>query len=206
MKRTVLVALITLALQLPTDALAGPRNGVRPKPKVQTRQQHRVRPAIKRAPRRARVNKPVKRQQYKLRDLKSSLFRGTPAARKDNLAHGSYYTRKEIRTRIYKARASDHGRKHLKARSEAEAKQFSTKAAQYLPGVNNKNLERTALQKGTLIRRPGGDVWAIYRAPRAVGYDGGEKTHWLRAELSSGTIHGHPMKLSRVLKYLKDAK
>lgn len=204
MRNLILIALLALGFLVPVLSWADRRGGARARPQVRA-QQPKVRVGVKRTRPRVRV-KSRPRQQYRLRDLKMSITAGTPALRKDRIAHGSWYTRKEIRGRIYKARSSDHGRKHLKARSEAEAKQFSTKAAQYLPGVKNTQLERTALKKGTLIRRPGGDLWAIYRSETPVGYDGGQKTHWLRAELSSGTIHGHPMKISRVLKYLKDAE
>ena len=204
MRNLLLIALLAFTFLLPVPTLADRRAPRRPQVRAPHKQQPRAR--VHPGQQRKRVAKPRPRQQYKLRDLSKSLFSGNKTANKDRISHGSWYTRKEIRSRIYNARSSDHGRKHLKARTEAEATKFSTKAAQYLPGVNNKQLERTALQKGTLIRRAGGDVWSIYRANKPVGYDGGEKTHWMRAELSSGTIHGHPMKLSRVLKYLKDAE
>ena len=193
-----LVGDLGLALARPPDrrSYRPPQRNNAPKVRARPVVQRRVKP---------RRQPSAFRQKYTLRDLSASLFSATPRARRDKLTHGSYHTRKELRRQVHKARYSDHGRKHLKARTEAEAKSFSTRAAQYLPGLNNAALERTALQKGVHIQRGGNGVWAFYKFDKPVGFDGGEKTHWIRAELASGTFHGHPMKLSRVRKYVSNA-
>ena len=55
-----------------------------------------------------------------------------------------------------------------------------------------------------LTARQGGAYWNFYRSDDFVGYDQGEKTRWIRSEYSSGTIHGHPMNLKRLSKYVKN--
>ena len=132
--------------------------------------------------------------------LKSFLGLGSADGRK------AYVARKNRRAQIYNARFSDHGKKHLKAKDIDQAKKLSHKAAQYLPGIDNRKLERTALQKGTYVERGANAFWGIYRADKIVGYDGGKPTRWIRAEFSSGTFHGHPMRIERVRKYLKNAQ
>ena len=145
------------------------------------------------------------RNQYRLSEPLKSVFKATPAARKDSLAHGGWNIRKQVRRTIHGAKFSDHGKKHLKARNEADAKKFSNKAAQYMPGVNNAKLEKKALLKGLWIHRGNGALWSIYKFDKPVGYDGGKPTNWIRAEVSSGTFHGHPMSEQRVQKYIKGA-
>ncbi|MBO1063105.1 MAG: hypothetical protein HEQ14_19910 [Aphanizomenon flos-aquae CP01] len=113
---------------------------------------------------------------------------------------------KSVQKMIDEAQYSNHGNKHLKAKTEGEAKKFSDQAAQYLPGLNNANLEKTALLEGTRIERGGGTFWSIYRFNDYVGFDGGEKTRWIRAEYSSGTYHGHPISIERVSKYITNAQ
>ena len=126
--------------------------------------------------------------------------------RKDKIAHEGWYTRKQLRRLISEAEYSSHGGKHLKAKTEEEAKNLSYKAAQYLPSINNSALEKTALIKGEIVARPNGAFWAIYKSDKYVGYDTGKATRWIRAEYSSGTYHGHPMIVERVRKYIKNAQ
>ena len=88
---------------------------------------------------------------------------------------------------------------------ERESKQSSNREPQYLLGINNGALEKEALLKGEhLIRRKGDGFWNFYRFDNYVGYDKGIKTRWIRAEYSSRTIHGHPMNLKRLSKYVKN--
>jgi hypothetical protein len=108
--------------------------------------------------------------------------------------------RKAFRTEVAEAQQTIHGYKHLKAKTEAEAISFSTGAkapAQYLPGLSNKGLEKIALEKGFIMEH-GGGYHAYIRFDRTVGYDGGKATSWIRAELSGGVYHGHPMAESRL--------
>jgi hypothetical protein len=121
--------------------------------------------------------------------------------RHDDLSHGGYYKRKAWRTRVQTATYSDHGRKHLRARTEAEAAAMSRNggAAQYLPGINNAALEREALQQGTVIRGepsdPGSTVHVRHECGQIVGYYNGDPVTTIRAEITSGGIfHGHPRK------------
>jgi hypothetical protein len=128
------------------------------------------------------------------------------ALRKDQIAHKGWYSRKKMRRVIHNAKYSSHGNKHIRAKTVEEAKQMSLKTAQYSPGVDNAVLEKIALEKGTLVPRPNGAFWKIHRFEKPVGFDGGVETRWIRAEYSSGTYHGHPMSISRVRKYIKNAE
>jgi hypothetical protein len=108
--------------------------------------------------------------------------------------------------RLDRAEWSDHGRKHMKATTEQEARTMSEVSesgepnpSQYLPDVNNQALELEALRNGEVIRGnpadPNGTVHVRYDAGRVIGYDGGEAVTTMRAEITSGdTYHGHPRK------------
>jgi hypothetical protein len=122
----------------------------------------------------------------------------------DEIAHGGYYKRKEFRSMINNAKYTPHGYKHLKAKTPDEAIKFSQKgAAQYLPSINNKVLEKEALLKGYVIDTGNDNYYFIYNANKTVGYDRGMPTTWIRAELSGGEYHGHPIAGDRLEKYLK---
>lgn len=105
--------------------------------------------------------------------------------------------------RLDNAEWTDHGRKHMQARSDAEALEMTTStdrnpdpASQYLPEVNNQALELEALRNGEVIRgdrtQSEGTVHVRYDAKQVVGYDGGEAVTTIRAEISGKTYHGHP--------------
>jgi hypothetical protein len=108
--------------------------------------------------------------------------------------------------RLDRARWTDHGRKHMKARTAEEAREMSmpdengnAEPSQYLPDVDNAALELEALRNGEVIRgdpaEPGGTVHVKYNAGRVIGYDGGEAVTTMRAEISGGDVyHGHPRK------------
>ena len=132
-------------------------------------------------------------------------FNNPEVRRRDDIAHGGYYTRKNLRKLVQEGTVSNHGDKHLKARTEEQARQLSHKHAQYLPGINNGALEKEALLNGGhLLRRKGGGFWNFYRFDDYVGYDQGIKTRWIRAEYMPETIHGHPMNPKRLSKYVKN--
>ena len=132
-------------------------------------------------------------------------FSNPEVRRRDEIAHGGYYSRKNFRKLIQEASISTHGEKHLKAKTEEEARQLSYKQAQYLPGINNGALEKEALLNGEyLLERDGGAFWNFYRSNDYVGYDQGVKTRWIRAEYSSQTVHGHPINPKRLGKYVKN--
>jgi hypothetical protein len=108
--------------------------------------------------------------------------------------------------RLDRAKWSDHGRKHMQARSAEQAKEMTTPTdrdpappSQYLPEVDNQALELEALRRGTVIRgdptTPGSTVHVRYDAGRIIGYDGGEAVTTMRAEIAAGDVyHGHPRK------------
>ncbi|MEK3789133.1 hypothetical protein [Paenibacillus sp. FSL K6-1230] len=76
-----------------------------------------------------------------------------------------------------------------------------------MPEVNNKTLEKTALEKGLVVQGDKGSTYFIYDAGKPVGYDLGVETSWIRAELTSGGIyHGHPIAGNRLMGYLKIAE
>ena len=116
-----------------------------------------------------------------------------------------YQNRKEHRTEVANAKWYNHGNKHKKAKTNAEAKAMSMKSAQYLPGVNNRALETLAAQKGRMVTIPGNKnvKYFFYKSKEIIGYDQGVPTQWVRAEISSGALHGHPMNEKRLAKYLK---
>lgn len=124
----------------------------------------------------------------------------------DDIAHGGYYTRKQLRSEIYNATYTPHGNKHLKAKTIDEAKLFSEtgrKHAQYLPGVNNKVLEKKALMHGDIVDLDKGARYFIYDTGKTIGYDMGKPTSYIRAELTSGGVyHGHPIGGQRLQEYL----
>lgn len=105
-----------------------------------------------------------------------------------------YAARKAYRSAVAEAEYTVHGHKHLKASTEAEAMAFSRGggAAQYLPEVSNSGLEKIALQKGYVVER-GGGYYAYIQFDRTIGYNNGNATTWIRAELSGDAYHGHPV-------------
>lgn len=110
-----------------------------------------------------------------------------------------YAARKAYRTSVAEASYSTHNFKHLKASTAAEALQFSQggSPAQYLPGISNAGLEKLALQKGFVMEH-GGAYHAFVQFDQSIGYDSGLATSWIRAELSGGVYHGHPINVSRL--------
>jgi hypothetical protein len=126
----------------------------------------------------------------------------------DRKVYGSYYTRKALRTYVDNAKPSEHGYKHTAAHTRAEAKAMSIRAAQYLPGLNHIQIERAAIrsEKDEWIAHGNETLFKFERLDKVVGYDQGQETRWIRVEISSGYFHGHPISLSRVRKYVKDAQ
>jgi hypothetical protein len=60
---------------------------------------------------------------------------------------------------------------------------------------NVQAIEREAAQKGIVQPKPGTSTtkYFFYDTGKVVGYDGGKPTTWIRAEITSGTLHGHPV-------------
>jgi toxin YxiD len=116
----------------------------------------------------------------------------------------SFNAKKAYRTEVATANYSTHGFKHLQASTEAEAKTFSSGGpAQYLPEINNNGLEKIALEKGFIIEH-GGGYYSYIQFDRPIGYNNGRATSWIRAELSGGSYHGHPVLESQVPETAKE--
>ncbi|MCP6683698.1 ribonuclease YeeF family protein [Bacillus nakamurai] len=124
----------------------------------------------------------------------------------DYVAHNNYYSSKEFRKMIKNAEYFDHGKKHIKAKTDEQAKLFSEtgkKQAQYLATVDNRVLEKTVLEKGRIVDEKKGTIYFFHRFEQPVGYDLGKPANWVRAELTSGgKYHGHPMNDDRIKNYL----
>lgn len=111
---------------------------------------------------------------------------------------GAY--RQRIRTFLANAKPAVYT-KHTKARNIVEAREFSKREAQYLPGLVREKIEARALRTDTpgVFREKRGTLYKYVKLERPVGYDSGELTHYMRVELShSGEYHGHPMSLARI--------
>lgn len=117
----------------------------------------------------------------------------------------TYAARKAHRKEVAESTWTSHGRKHLQARTLDEARIFSSDggAAQYVPGLNNKALEKLATQKGFVIDR-GNTKYFYYKSDKIIGYDNGTETQWIRAEITSRVYHGHPMRVDRLPKDVRD--
>lgn len=112
-----------------------------------------------------------------------------------------------FKQRLARARPSEHGYKHTKAKNKEDAIKFSQREAQYSPDVNHAQLERLALERGQPVRHSGDTTYFFYKSDKIVGYDNGKPTYWMRAELTSGDVfHGHPMSVERVRKYLPEVR
>jgi hypothetical protein len=91
-------------------------------------------------------------------------------------------------------------KKHRKATSHDEAREFSSRAAQYFSDLNVYEVEKNILRdaKAGVVIRHGGALHKYAYINKAVGFDSGQQTNWIRVEVSGGVFHGHPMKRSRV--------
>lgn len=111
-----------------------------------------------------------------------------------------YEVRKQHRTEVANSEWSSHGSKHKRAKTVEEARVMSHKAAQYLPDVNQKELEKLALQKGIVVQKTGTSTtkYFFYKSDKVIGFDSGVETMWIRSELTSGVYHGHPIAPARL--------
>jgi len=138
--------------------------------------------------------------------------------KKDLISSGGYFTRKEMRRRIAQAKWTEHGKKHFPpgGKSAKEIKKLTKKPGReslYHPDFKGKSaietLERRALRHTKncyFVPRTGKSFWKICKMDRVVGFDGGEGTKWMRVEMTANnTLHGHPMSVVRVKRYVKSA-
>lgn len=132
------------------------------------------------------------------------------AMEKDRIAHGGYNVRKRISQIVKEANFAAYP-KHIKATTVEQAQKLSQKVAQYIPGIKVSALERKALDKGILVKFDDGakKVWKIFKNDSPVGFNNGQKTNWMRVEVSSGHYHGHPIRIdgpNGVLELLKGSQ
>ncbi|MBV4455826.1 MULTISPECIES: hypothetical protein [Pseudomonas] len=63
--------------------------------------------------------------------------------------------------------------------------------AKYRPGIAIEKIEREAYKNGTPTAN--GRPWKVMEFPYCIGASQGRLSRWVRVELSSGAIHGHPI-------------
>ena len=119
----------------------------------------------------------------------------------DQLVYGGFYTDKACNRMRFEAHPGDY-QKYTKATTIEQAMEMSWSQAQYIPGIDNNSWEYKAMFEGIPVTHGNGTIYYFYDTGRIIGYDGGVPTTWIRAELTSGIYHGHPMSLERVLKYI----
>jgi hypothetical protein len=76
--------------------------------------------------------------------------------------------------------------------------------AKYKPGTNIEQLERLAWEKGTPVNN--GRPWKVIEFDSIVGAKNGIETKYVRVEMNTNTIHGHPITPQEFLKYTKIIK
>jgi len=99
---------------------------------------------------------------------------------------------------------TNHGYKHF-ASPKLSWKEVvsSTKSgpAKYLPGTDVEALERIVWETGTPVTN--GKSWKVMKFENVIGASGGAGTQYIRVEMSSGTIHGHPITAAEYLSLIK---
>lgn len=98
---------------------------------------------------------------------------------------------------------SNHGYKHFPSKNVSwKDIVASTKhgAAKYHPSIDIETLERDAWKTGQKVTN--GKTWKVKKYDYIVGACSGNETKFVRIEMTSGTIHGHPITESEYLKLL----
>ncbi|MFY9224297.1 MAG: hypothetical protein WAQ98_16615 [Blastocatellia bacterium] len=137
--------------------------------------------------------------------------------RKEEIANAGSIDRTEFRKKIHESKWSDHGDKHLKAKTEQQAKELSQtgkKAAQYLPGLNVEIMEKEAIWKaidsGQFIKGDGKETYYFFhKFDDVIGYNTGKPTRWMRVELGNNgtpTRHSFPADINQVKKVVPNAQ
>jgi hypothetical protein len=110
--------------------------------------------------------------------------------------------RKPYRVDVDNAKWTAYDNKHYKAANIDQAQGFSKDAAQYWPKEMGRTLETLAIRKGIVRPKPDSTtIYYFYRHDQIVGFDEGNPTYWIRAEITSGTYHGHPISEQRLASY-----
>lgn len=138
-------------------------------------------------------------------------------SKKEEVVHGGSIDRAEFRKKIHESKWSDHGDKHLKAKTEQQAKELSQtgkKAAQYLPGLKVEAMEKAAIWKaidsGQFIKGDGKETYYFFhKFDDVIGYNTGKPTKWMRVELGNNgtpTRHSFPADINQVKKVVPNAQ
>lgn len=138
-------------------------------------------------------------------------------SKKEEVVHGGSIDRAEFRKKIHESKWSDHGDKHLKAKTEQQAKELSQtgkKAAQYLPGLKVEAMEKEAIWKaidsGQFIKGDGKETYYFFhKFDDVIGYNTGKPTKWMRVELGNNgtpTRHSFPADINQVKKVVPNAQ
>ncbi|MBK7994778.1 MAG: hypothetical protein IPK14_15770 [Blastocatellia bacterium] len=104
-------------------------------------------------------------------------------SKKEEVVHGGSIDRAGFRKKIHESKWSDHGDKHLKAKTEQQAKELSQtgkKAAQYLPGLKVEAMEKEAIWKaidsGQFIKGDGKETYYFFhKFDDVIGYNTGNQ-------------------------------
>lgn len=138
-------------------------------------------------------------------------------SKKEEIANAGSIDRAEFRKKIHESEWSNHGDKHLKAKTEQQAKELSQtgkKAAQYLPGLNVETMEKEAIWKaidsGQFIKGDGKETYYFFhKFDDVIGYNTGKPTKWMRVELGNNgtsTRHSFPADINQVRKVVPNAQ
>ena len=135
-------------------------------------------------------------------------------------ANGGYYEWKRNRSLVHNSqrptgRSNTHSTKHPNARTMDEARDLSrgrNPEASYFPEVANNNFAAfkksaalNAANSDSVHHKSGGTKYFIYEHSENIGFTSGEETKFMRIEVSSGTIHSHPILEADAKNYLKNS-
>ena len=97
-----------------------------------------------------------------------------------------------------------HGYKHVAPKNKSWndiIKSTKSGAAKYKPGENIENLERDVWKTGQSVTN--GKPWKVKDLGREIGASEGKSSQWMRVEMSSNTIHGHPISKAEFMRLIK---
>lgn len=131
--------------------------------------------------------KPIEEFKIKKEDkLLQKMFEITQNYAKDNInlnkENGKNYIIHEINSY-----------KYIRSETIEEAKNLSYNDPQYLPNLNNTNLEYTTILNGDCIKCSEEKSIYIYNAQNIIGYDNGQETSYIIVHLVSGVYYGYPI-------------
>ena len=97
-----------------------------------------------------------------------------------------------------------HGYKHVAPKNKSWndiIKSTKSGAAKYKPGENIEKLERDVWKTGQSVTN--GKPWKVKDLGREIGASEGKSSQWMRVEMSSNTIHGHPISKAEFMRLIK---